>query len=148
MKTNLPQHPCANKCTNFRDEQCHACLIQQVEQREFELGIAPEDAYVKYDFVMGDVVVSTGASNHLSNDWLWLVLKVEADQIRVARINPDKTISTRFCFWISPTDIRTASSAERKAKSRIGEPVAFFVSASNDEERHLNRAIGAQRWVT
>lgn len=148
MQMNLPQETAdkkANECKRLMDP---ISQLQQIEKQEFDLGLAPDEAYVKYDFVMGDVVVSTGSSIHLSNDWLWLVLKVEADQIRVARINPDKTISTRFCFWISPQDIRTASSAERKAKCRIGEPVALFVSASSDEERHLNRAIGAQRWVT
>jgi len=29
MKTNLPQHPCANKCTNFKEEQCGHCLISE-----------------------------------------------------------------------------------------------------------------------
>ncbi|MFH7804051.1 hypothetical protein [Acinetobacter sp. BSP-53] len=39
MKTNLPQHPCANKCTNFKEEQCGHCLISES------------------DFIAGDVVV-------------------------------------------------------------------------------------------
>lgn len=29
MKTNLPQHPCANKCSEFKGEQCHHCLINE-----------------------------------------------------------------------------------------------------------------------
>lgn len=29
MKPNLPQHPCANKCTEFKDEQCKTCLVQE-----------------------------------------------------------------------------------------------------------------------
>lgn len=44
---NLTQHPCANKCSNFKDEQCNHCLVTQVEKREFELGVAPDEAYVK-----------------------------------------------------------------------------------------------------
>ena len=39
MKTNLPQHPCANKCTNFKEEQCRHCLISES------------------DFITGDTVV-------------------------------------------------------------------------------------------
>lgn len=39
MKTNLPQHPCANKCTNFKEEQCGHCLISES------------------DFLAGDTVV-------------------------------------------------------------------------------------------
>ena len=65
-KTNLTQHPCANKCSNFKEEQCNHCLVAQVEKREFELGVAPDEAYVKTisveattcsDFVKGDTVV-------------------------------------------------------------------------------------------
>lgn len=39
METNLPQHPCANKCTNFKEEQCGHCLISES------------------DFIAGDTVV-------------------------------------------------------------------------------------------
>ena len=48
-KTNLAQHPCANKCSNFKEEQCNNCLIEQIEKREFDLGLAPDDAYLKGD---------------------------------------------------------------------------------------------------
>ena len=46
MDANLTQHPCKNKCTNFDGEQCNTCLLQQIEKREFDLGLAPNDAYV------------------------------------------------------------------------------------------------------
>jgi len=114
-KSNLPQHPCANKCTNFRDEQCHACLIQQVEQREFELGIAPDEAYVKCDFIKGDVVVYSHriADNSLETvdafqaaEYYWL----EGGQI------------------IHKDDIQLASPAELKAKRRLDPPAALFIS--------------------
>lgn len=39
MKTNLPQHPCANKCSEFTEEQCGHCLISES------------------DFIAGDTVV-------------------------------------------------------------------------------------------
>ena len=69
-KTNLTQHPRANKCSNFKEEQCNHCLVTQVEKREFELGLAPDEAYVKTisveattcsDFVKGDTVVFVDA---------------------------------------------------------------------------------------
>jgi len=44
--------------------------------------------------------------------------------------------------------IRSASPAELKAKHRLDEPVALFVSGLSDEDKYLRRAIGAQRWVT
>lgn len=71
MKTNLPQHPCANKCSNFKDEQCNTCLVQQIEKREFDLGLAPDEAYVKNQkFLSGDVVVYM---NHIKIDDLQTV---------------------------------------------------------------------------
>lgn len=30
-KPILHQHPCADKCTDFNDEQCKSCLVQQPE---------------------------------------------------------------------------------------------------------------------
>lgn len=40
-------HPCAGKCSAFQNERCNTCLVEQVEKREFELGLAPEEVYVK-----------------------------------------------------------------------------------------------------
>jgi FKBP-type peptidyl-prolyl cis-trans isomerase 2 len=85
--SNLPQHPCANKCSNFKDEQCNHCLVTQVEKREFEVGVAPDEAYVKTisveattcsDFVKGDTVVFVDA--FMPND-LMTVHKVQGDGI-------------------------------------------------------------------
>lgn len=80
MKPNLPQHPCTNKCSNFKDEQCAQCLIEQLDKREFELGLAPDDAYVKCaeDFIAGDVVVFIDASK---TDRLMTVHKVQGDGV-------------------------------------------------------------------
>ena len=44
--SNLTEHKCAGKCPEFKGEQCNHCLIAQVEKREFDLGLAPDDAYV------------------------------------------------------------------------------------------------------
>ena len=56
---NNNTQPCANKCSEFKGDQCHHCLIQQIEKREFELGVAPEDAYVN----IGD---DEHTENHIS----------------------------------------------------------------------------------
>ena len=63
---NLTEHPCKNKCTDFKEEQCNTCLIQITENQKF---------------IKGDVVVYT---NHIEfndlkvvdayqpNDHYWL----------------------------------------------------------------------------
>ena len=85
--SNLTEHKCAGKCPEFKGEQCHHCLIQQIEKREFELGLAPDDAYVKTisveattcsDFVKGDTVVFVDA---FMPDHLMTVHKVQGDGI-------------------------------------------------------------------
>ena len=85
--SNLTEHKCAGKCPEFKGEQCHHCLIQQIEKREFELGLAPDDAYVKTisveattcsNFVKGDTVVFIDA--FMPND-LMTVHKVQGDGI-------------------------------------------------------------------
>jgi len=43
----MNEHRCQNKCSEFKGEQCNNCLIEQIEKREFDLGLAPDDAYVK-----------------------------------------------------------------------------------------------------
>lgn len=85
--SNLTEHKCAGKCPEFKGEQCHHCLIQQIEKREFELGLAPDDAYVKTisveattcsNFVKGDTVVFVDA---FMPDHLMTVHKVQGDGI-------------------------------------------------------------------
>ena len=85
--TNLTEHQCKGKCPEFKKEQCHHCLIQQIEKREFDLGLAPDDAYVKTisviaikcsDFLKGDTVVFVDA---FMPDHLMTVHKVQGDGI-------------------------------------------------------------------
>ncbi len=79
---NLTDHKCAGKCTEYKEEQCRHCLIQQIEKREFELGVASDDAYVKTisdtDFVEGDSVVFIDA---FMPDHIMTVHKVQGDGI-------------------------------------------------------------------
>jgi len=60
-------HSCQDKCPDFTDEQCCHCLVKDLEAREFALGVAPDEAYVK-------------ASAELTNDE-WKFLK-QADQAK------------------------------------------------------------------
>lgn len=84
--SNLTEHKCAGKCPEFKGEQCNHCLVQQIEKREFELGLAPDEAYVKTtlleqessDFLEGDTVVFI--DNFMPND-LMTVHKVQGDGI-------------------------------------------------------------------
>ncbi|HIN56139.1 MAG TPA: hypothetical protein EYM92_04180 [Acinetobacter pittii] len=55
-ESNLAQHPCENKCTKFDGEQCKTCLIQDIEKKEFNLGLAPDSEYVKTQVVESDDV--------------------------------------------------------------------------------------------
>lgn len=83
---NLAEHKCKGKCPEFNGEQCNHCLVQQIEKREFELGLAPDEAYVKTtlleqessDFLEGDTVVFVDA--FMPND-LMTVHKVQGDGI-------------------------------------------------------------------
>ena len=112
-KTNLTQHPCANKCSNFKEEQCNHCLVTQVEKREFELGVAPDEAYVKTipsqsssDFLEGDTVVFIDDFMH---DDLMTVHKVQGDGI---------LLDGNRRFALSHL-LRHASTVELNAKRRL-----------------------------
>ena len=83
---NLTEHKCAGKCPEFKGEQCHHCLVQHIEKREFELGLAPDESYVKTtvlqqessDFLEGDTVVFVDA---FMPEELMTVHKVQGDGI-------------------------------------------------------------------
>ena len=62
--SNLPQHPCAGKCTEFKNEQCKTCLVRDIEKREFDLGVAPDEAYVKAGFKMDDMIVKISSNDN------------------------------------------------------------------------------------
>ena len=115
MQMNLPQETAdkkANECKRLMDP---ISQLQQIEKQEFELGIAPDEAYVKCDFIKGDVVVYSHriADNSLETvdafqaaEYYWL----EGGQI------------------IRKDDIKLASPAELKAKRGLDPPAALFIS--------------------
>ncbi len=100
MNTNLTQHPCAGKCTEFKEEQCSTCLVS------FE---------PKADFLPGDVVVF---KNPKSTNAL---LTIECFQ-------PSQYYWIEGGELVHQDDIRSATVAEIKAKRRLDPPVALFVS--------------------
>ena len=108
MSTNLTQHPCTNKCSNFKDEQCAQCLIVQLDRREFDLGLAPDDAYVKCaeDFLAGDVVVFV---DPLKPDGLMTVHKVQGNGVL---LDGNRNFALNHL-------IRSVSVAELNAKRRL-----------------------------
>ena len=97
MQTNLPQHPCANKCSEFTEEQCGHCLISES------------------DFIAGDTVVY---QNHVDCDDLQ---EIEAFQ-------PTEYYWLENGQLVHRDDIRSATPAELKAKRRLDQPIALFVS--------------------
>ena len=114
-KLNLTQHPCTNKCSNFKDEQCAQCLIVQLDRREFDLGLAPDDAYVKTisveattcsDFVKGDTVVFV---DPLKPDDLMTVHKAQGNSVL---LDGNRNFALNHL-------IRSASVAELNAKRRL-----------------------------
>lgn len=112
MKPNIPKHPCANKCTEFKGEQCKTCLVQQIEDREFQLGVAPDEAYVKtlnQEYLPGDVVV-------------YLEPQMTAELRTVVGVFPDRIIvSDSKGRFANGAGIRPATTAEIQANRRLTE---------------------------
>lgn len=93
MTTNLAQHPCKNKCTDFKEEQCNTCLVQHFEKQKF---------------IEGDVVVYL---NHIKfND----LKTVEAYQ-------PNNYYWLHCGQLVHESDIRTATPIELSLKRRLTE---------------------------
>lgn len=115
MKPNLPQHPCAGKCQRYTDEQCKTCLVRQIEDREFQLGVAPDEAYVRtsvQEYLPGDLVVLTPSG---TKDELLEIInhKYMNNLYRV------KVLSSGACGPVFKNDIRPATVAEIQANRRL-----------------------------
>jgi hypothetical protein len=141
-KTKVAQSNLGNNQLGKTNNKSKHDLTREIEKREFELGLAPDDAYVKTadDFLAGDVVVFMDESK---TDRLMTVHKVQGDGVL---LDGNRNFALTHL-------IRTATPAELKAKQRLPAPAALFVPSSyetvnHDEARHLHRALGAQGWVT
>ncbi|MFW1664632.1 hypothetical protein [Acinetobacter ursingii] len=136
--SNLTEHKCKGKCPEFKTEQCNHCLVQQIEKREFELGVAPEDAYVKTnyseipnnsDFVIGDVVVSI-----LDAVIPELFEVCEQPHKSYPEFVMCKPMNHEYKCWLAINEIRSATPAELHARKRL----------SADLNKHLDSALIAQ----
>ena len=99
MKSNIPKHPCKNKCTDFKEEQCKTCLIPS-NSMELES---------ESDFAVGDVVVYSDA--FMPSD----LMTVHKVQVR----NDHYWLDSEQCVYKSW--IRTATVAELQANRRLTE---------------------------
>lgn len=124
-ESNLSQHPCENKCTKFDGEQCKTCLIQDLEKKEFSLGLAPDSEYVKCVFVEGDFIVF---KNHSS---LTGIYQIDAFQ-------PSEYYWLTTGEIVHKNDIRLATEIEIQTKERT--PV--------DVLKHLKQVDQAKREVS
>ncbi|WP_336948657.1 hypothetical protein [Acinetobacter junii] len=54
-------------------------------------------------------------------DWLWVVLSVNSLRgiIKVAKRNVDRTISSKWCFWVPSGDVELATQEEKEAGRRL-----------------------------
>ncbi|WP_228146946.1 hypothetical protein [Acinetobacter sp. ANC 4204] len=122
--SNLTQHKCKGKCPEFKGEQCNHCLVAQVEKREFELGVAPDDAYVKtiplqnsLDFLQGDTVVLIAPVTLVNRTF------DTADLLSVEYITPlggiGVTTNGVIVVVVDPTEVRHATTLELKLKRRL-----------------------------
>ena len=100
MKSNIPKHPCKNKCTNFKEEQCNTCLIPS-NSMELES---------ESDFLVGDVVVCVG--NFVES--LFFVTSVGSD------FCVQHTKNKRI-YKASTDRVRHATVAELQANRRLTE---------------------------
>lgn len=66
-------HPCNDKCSNFKDEQRSHCLLKEIENQEFNLGLAPDANYVKTE--------NQGCEHHPKKCCECLLLEIDAEYL-------------------------------------------------------------------
>ena len=98
MKSNLPQHPCFNKCSNFRTEQCNTCLIA-----------------IEAEFLPGDVVVLS----HGDDTALYVLSFIPSAGCGRALIGKPKA---KRGVWVGINSLQHATTAELNAGCRLPAP--------------------------
>jgi hypothetical protein len=104
-KTNLTQHPCANKCSNFKEEQCKHCLVQINCYQDEDQSMGTR-TMIESDFAKGDTVVFIDA---FMPDHLMTIHKVQSEGI---------LLDGNHKFALAHL-IRHASTVELNAKRRL-----------------------------
>ncbi|RYL25214.1 hypothetical protein EWP19_12965 [Acinetobacter piscicola] len=107
MKLNIPNHPCTNKCTEFKNEPCNHCLIPS-NSLELES--------TESDFLVGDVVVfknqiSTSYGDYVFPTGLFTVIALAKNSLAFKEV----------CGFFDICDIRQATVAELHANRRLTE---------------------------
>ena len=107
-KTKVAQSILGHNQQGVMNNKLQHDLTREIEKREFELGLAPDDAYVKTaeDFMAGDVVVFI---DNAKADRLMTVHKVQGDGVL---LNGNSSFALTHL-------IRGASVAEVLAKRRL-----------------------------
>ncbi len=100
---NISKHPCAGKCSNFKDEQCKTCLVQEL----------PSHKCCDVDFLPGDVVVLTEPFYSNFTDELFEVREFNSN-LQWYGIE-----SENHYFHVEASEIRCASIAEIQANRRL-----------------------------
>lgn len=120
--TNISKHPCANKCSEFKAEQCKHCLISCPE-------ISDNSNYSEIpnssDFMAGDVVVCVSERN---TDKLFTI----------AAYQPTDHYWLDCESLVYKNDIRIATTLELYAGKRL----------TSDEAVYLNNTLMALREVS
>ena len=113
MKSNITKHPCANKCTDFKEEQCNTCLIPS-NSTELEL--------TSNDFLVGDVVCITEAWRPNANN-LYVFENAIGDSVQVSLFahGISRAIAIAAGFCVSIENIRHTTVAELQANRRLTE---------------------------
>ncbi|MFP6818681.1 hypothetical protein [Acinetobacter sp.] len=138
MKANLPQHPCANKCTDFKGKQCKTCLVQEnVKQTCIDCGSTdlykggdikePKMCLDCYAPMTGFTRTSKGfveidEMDFLPGDAVVYMSHIELDNLHIVegyQPNDHYWLENGQCVY--KTWIRTASIAEIQANRRLTE---------------------------
>ena len=101
MKSNIPKHPCKNKCTDFKEEQCKTCLIPS-NSMELES---------ENDFLIGDVVVLD--QTRMNFNGIYQIMEVYENMVAVYIGIGILTLNKKF--------VRPASIIELNANRRLTE---------------------------
>ncbi len=104
MRSNLPQHPCANKCTDFKEEQCRHCLVQ-INCHQDDDRVMGTRTVIESDFLAGDVVVFVDAAKP---DHLMTVHKVQENSVLL-----DGNRSFALNHLIRPASVAELSAGKR-----------------------------------
>jgi len=102
--TNIPKHPCANKCTEFKGEQCKTCLVQEL----------PSHKSCDVDFLPGDVVVLTKLCRTFYSNDLFEIKGKATERLWSIK-------SKNHHIIVASKEIRPATVAEIQSKRRLTE---------------------------